>query len=262
VSALSDEESYIIKPSDPSAIFKLQDPTTIEQLLEQPFSVIAEVTAGLIASGKNFYAVAGCRLAQAALKGKVFERFAREFKELRDKGRIPDDFAEKRNGYNSWVELLTILDEETPDEERLEALKAMFFAMNKIGTLDAERILNYQLFQIAKQLSSGELLLLKAIVTSMQRGVFSLNDQRVTLRLWAMKVAGVMGHGLGFLVLRDSNALEQQGLINTKEIDQRVQPNTVSDGGNYLVDATRGRLTDLGQKFLDNIASYHIEMSR
>jgi hypothetical protein len=28
-------------------------------------------------------------------------------------------------GYKSWVELLTILDEEVPDEDRLQALKAM-----------------------------------------------------------------------------------------------------------------------------------------
>jgi hypothetical protein len=48
---MSDERSYIIKPTDPSAIVKLQDPTVIEQLLEQPLTVVAEVTTGLIVSG-------------------------------------------------------------------------------------------------------------------------------------------------------------------------------------------------------------------
>ncbi len=257
---MSDEESYIIKPTDPSAIVKLQDPTVIEQLLEQPFPVIAELTAGFIASGNGFWAGVGCRLAQAALKGRVFEQFAKEFKELRDKGKIPDDFAEKKNGYNSWVELLTILDEETPDEERLEALKAMFFAVNKIGLQDVHRILNYQLFQIAKKLSSGELLLLKALDSACRNGVLPSFDQRVNLDLWAMKVAGHMGHGLSFLVIRDSIALEEQGLINTREEEPGIRSTAPRGGGNYVVNARNARLTDLGYKFCENIKDYQIEM--
>jgi len=33
-----DNESYIIKPKDPSAIVRLQDPTVIEQILENPLA--------------------------------------------------------------------------------------------------------------------------------------------------------------------------------------------------------------------------------
>jgi hypothetical protein len=70
---LSDEKSYIIKPTAPSAIIKLQDPNIIEHLLEQPLS---EVTTSLIASGNGFYAAAGCPLAQTAFKRRVFQHFA------------------------------------------------------------------------------------------------------------------------------------------------------------------------------------------
>ncbi|MFZ0289308.1 MAG: hypothetical protein WBW98_04110 [Candidatus Sulfotelmatobacter sp.] len=115
------DEGYILKPKDPSAIVRLQDPTVIQQLLEQPLTVIAESLAGYFSVGNGFWAAAGTRLAQAALKGRVFQQFEREFKNLRDKGKIPDDFAEKKYRYKSWVELLTVLDEEVPDEDRLEA---------------------------------------------------------------------------------------------------------------------------------------------
>ena len=84
---------------------------------------------------------------QGALKAKLFEQLSREIKDLRDKGKIPDDFAEERNGFQSWVELMTIIDEESPDPERLAALKAMFYAVNKVNAEDSERILAYQLFQ-------------------------------------------------------------------------------------------------------------------
>jgi hypothetical protein len=96
-----DDGSYIIKPKDPSAIVRLQDPTVIEQILESPLPVLAEIITGYIQTGNGFWAGFGARLAQAALKGRVFEQFGREFKQLRDKGKIPDDFADKGYGFGS-----------------------------------------------------------------------------------------------------------------------------------------------------------------
>jgi hypothetical protein len=52
-----DEGSYIIKPKDPSAIVRLQDPTVIQQLLEQPLTVIAESLAGYFSVGNGFWVI-------------------------------------------------------------------------------------------------------------------------------------------------------------------------------------------------------------
>jgi hypothetical protein len=60
------------------------------------------------------------------------------------------------------VELFTVIVNETPDEDRLEALKAMFYSVNKIHATEGERVANYQLFQIAKKLTSGQFLCLRA----------------------------------------------------------------------------------------------------
>lgn len=72
-------------------------------------------------------------IVQGILKGKLYQQVAQEIKELRAKGKIPADFADEgkhKYGFKSWVELLTIIDEEAPDADRLEALKAMFYSIN------------------------------------------------------------------------------------------------------------------------------------
>jgi len=156
---MSESESYIVKKRDLAEIIRLEDASALEEFLAQPLMAIAEATTALL-PGSLLPAVG--RIVQGALKGKIFEQVTGEVRQLREKGRIPDDFAAKKYGFKSWVELLAILDEEVPDEDRLDALKAMFYSVNKINVTDGERIANYQLFQIAKRLTSGQLLLLRA----------------------------------------------------------------------------------------------------
>jgi hypothetical protein len=76
---------------------------------------------------------------------------SKEIKELRAKGKIADEFAEKKYAFNSGVEVFTVIDNETPNENRLEALKAMFYSVNKINATEGERVAKDQLFQIACQ---------------------------------------------------------------------------------------------------------------
>lgn len=251
---MAEDDTYVLKPKDPDAIVKLQDPTTMEQFLEQPFSLIAEVLTGWLASGPNVWATAGCRIAQAAFKGRVFQQFARELQDLRQKGKIPDDFTEKPNGYKTWVDLLTILDEETPDAERLEALKAMFFAVNKVNSNDAERILNYQPFQISKRLNSGELLLLLT-ARAMEKekppaSMSSYSSGQVMAKYWAMEVAEKQGHSLTALMVKNERAVIDEGLFSSRP------------GGPDSRMVYYPRVTDLGIRFCENIETYRIEVSR
>jgi hypothetical protein len=50
---MNEDESVVIHPKDPSAIVKLQDPTVIEQILENPLPVLAEVVTGYFMTGKR-----------------------------------------------------------------------------------------------------------------------------------------------------------------------------------------------------------------
>jgi len=255
---MTDGESYIIKPKDPAAIVKLQDPTEVQHLLENPFEVIAQVVSGYFASGNGYWAHAGLRIVQSAFKARLFEQFDRELRMLRDKGKLPEEFSGHKNGYKSWIEVLTILDEEIPDEDRLEALKAMFFAVNKIGIDDGQRVLNYQLFQTAKALNSGELLLMKAVYEGHRNSVFSGSQSQVSLDVWARTMASRLGHGLASLVIRDSNALEEQGLINAR-LPLGGTPTGARAAADHWVNPAQARITDLGIRFCENLQIYEVE---
>jgi hypothetical protein len=181
-------------------------------------------------------------LAQSAFKGRVFQQFAREFTKLRDTGAIPDDYAEKKYGAKTWVELITILDEQTPDEDRAEALKAMFYAVNKVNSTDAERMLNYQLFQISKELTSGELLLLKAIA--------DLNAKYPTLPAnsnFVREVSKLLGHNVTALIRKDLRKLLTTSLVGSGSILGDAHSPT---------DPTGATVTDLGNRFIANLNSY------
>jgi hypothetical protein len=242
---MSGDESFIIRPKDPSAIVRLQDPTVIEQILESPPAVFAELVTGYMATGNGFWAGLGCRLVQAAFKAQVFEQFALEFKQLREAGTIPDDFKEKKYGFKTWSELMTILDEETPDEDRAEALKAMFFAVNKVNSTDAERILNYQLFQISKELTSGELLLLKAIAEFNRKypGGSPANSNFVR------EISKLLGHNVTALIRKDIRKLLATSLVASGSIlGDSTGPS----------DPTGASVTDLGHRFIANLETYSV----
>jgi len=257
---MTDRESYILKPKDAALIVKLQDPTELQRLMENPIQVIAEVVSGYFASGNGYLAQAGFRIVQGAFKAGLFEQLDRELSELRKRGKLPDDFSGNKNGYKSWIELLSILDEEIPDEDRLEALKAMFFAVNKVGIDDRQRVLNYQLFQITKRLTSGELLLMKAVYEAYRNSEFSGTGQ-MYLEGWARSMSSRLGHGLASLVVRDSNALEQQGLINAR-LAVGNMPVAASAASDHMVNPAQARITDLGIRFCENLQTYQIEKSQ
>jgi len=131
-------------------------------------------------------------------------------------------------------------------------MKAMFLAANQINATDGQSILAYQLFQIARTLTSGELLLLKAVFEAYRNSVFGVPTQRVTLDGWAQTMASRLGHGLSALVIRDSVALEQNGLLSARLVGGSV-PHQTNDNWVAPVNA---RITDLGMKFCENIRSY------
>jgi hypothetical protein len=234
--------SIVQIPRDYSDIAALQDPSVLEEFLEQPLTFIAETITGAISEGKKGMFVAGGRIVQALLKGRLFDQFAKEFKAAREKGKLADDFAEKKFGFQTWVELMTVIDEETPDAERLEALKAMFFAVNRPNITDQEQITEYQLWQVVKQLKSGELHLLK---TAYQNRTVPFGSN---YSYWASKMAEMTGFRSTGLV-----DLHEKKLMEACLISQR----TFADlSGISPKDA---RLTDLGIRVCTNIEKYRIQ---
>jgi hypothetical protein len=106
-----------------------------------------------------------------------------------------------------------------------------------------ESILAYQLFGIAKKLTSGELLVLKAA-----REVHGSGHEAA--QNWLAKTANASGHGLTALIALHEQVLVDNGLLSPR-FDQ-----------NLRVDLQNDRLTDLGRAFCKNIDDYQIESIR
>jgi hypothetical protein len=240
----NDQQSYIVSRHDPTEIIQLRDSAALSEFLKDPRSVIAGALIEGFSHGPSALTQPLIRVGVAALTGRALEQFAQEIKGFREKGKIPDDWAEKSKGYQTWVELLRVIDEESPDEERLDAMKAMFFAVNSISSVDAERIIAYQLFQIAKRLNSNELLVLKGIYEN--RGKFGSGI--LDFAGWAKMVADYLGHRIAALIEHADKGLTENQLLSGR---------IGSDGSG--VQRQNGRLTDLGIKFCENLERYQVD---
>jgi len=148
---MSDEKSVVLKPREPFGDAVLpQNADELAKFKDEPLPAITEAITGALAGEPKAWMVMTGHIVEGILKGRLFQEVSREIKELREKGKIPEDFADEKKykyGFKSWVELLTIIDQETPDADRLEALRAMFYSVNKTTAEDAERIIAYQLFR-------------------------------------------------------------------------------------------------------------------
>jgi hypothetical protein len=85
----------------------------LEDLLAEPATFIAETLTGMLGDGVKGVSASGGRIVQAILKGKSYQQFDVELKRWRTAGRIAPDFGEKKYGFQTWVELMTIIDEES-----------------------------------------------------------------------------------------------------------------------------------------------------
>jgi hypothetical protein len=251
---MADEESIVLKPREPFSDALLpQDADELAKFMDQPLAAIAETITGALAAGPKAWTVTTGHIVQAILKGKLYQQVSREIKALRDGGKIPDDFADDKKykyGAKSWVDLLKAIDEDPPDADLLDALMAMFYGANKVNATDAQKMLSYQLFHIAKRLTSSELLLLRTLHDAHERHDYK--NESMALNNWAQKIARLQGHNLTALVLKDERALVEQELI-TGYYDASVMRMNQSIGEH------NARLSDLGIAFCQNIETYRVE---
>ena len=231
----------VLKKGDPELI-PFRDPESLAKFMDQPLMTIAEAVTGALALGYSDAILVGGRLVQATLKGKLLKQVAREIQDLIEKGRIKEDYANSKYGFKSLVELLEFIDSEVPDEDRLQAVKAMFVAVNAVDAKEGEELVNYQLLQISKKLSGGQILVLKATCDMEKEKAY--HGMGVAADEWLRRIASRLGHKLTALVEQDESALISSGMITDRTHSDRSgirDPN---------------RLTDLGIRFCDVLVQY------
>jgi hypothetical protein len=245
-------ENIVLKPRQlfDSAVLP-ENADELAKFMDQPLTAIAEAMTGALASGPKSWTLMAGHIVQGMLKGKLFQQVGQEVRELRDKGKIRDDFAESKYGFKSLIELLRVIDEETPDEDKFEALRAMFYSVNKVSVQEKDQVLNYQLLQIAKRLTSGELLTLHAVYRLYRSGRCAQGTTE-RLRDWAAGVSNYADHGSLDLVMRHERKLEEEGLI-TEQVQTGSAPYQRQEQNVWNKD---GRITQIGIRFCENIKTY------
>ena len=231
---MADDSSIALPPRDYADVVKLQDKTVLDEFLDDPSTEALAIITGAFAGGGKGLMVSAGRIAQGLLKGQVYDVFADELRRLRDAGKIPDNLGETKHGLYTWAELMRIIDDECPDAERLEALKAMFFDVNKINATDKEQMYAYQLWQITKKLSSGEVLVMKTIHADRN------HLSRLQYGGWLMRIAEVSGLVSDEMVELHLSKLREYKIVYPGKSDRP------SNGG----------ISRLGISLCDNIQTY------
>jgi hypothetical protein len=243
------EPSYVLVERDYADIAHLENPNVIEQILSTSRSEKVAYVSALLASGLSRFASAGPKVAITAMAVEALTDFGREVAGWIKEEKVPRDFSGRPPGYQTWVELLQEIDLNPVDADRLQAMKAMFLAANRISTTDGESVLAYQLFQIAKNLTSSQLLVLKAVRSwhlDYLRG--PRTGGSMSAIQWRETIAHRLGHRLSALITRDERKLVEYGLIAPWTHSNELEI--------PLLDA---RMTDLGIKFCQNLEAYQQE---
>lgn len=224
----------------------IQSTEFVQSLIHDPMQTVVAMITGAVASGRTDLTLGVGRVLQATLKGRIMLQLCEELEDFVAKAKIKADYAETKYGTRSLVELMKAIDEGETDEDKLQAAKAMFIALNSPETATTEETLRYQLFQIVLKLTGPQLMLLKTCDRMRRNGHFSGGHTPDGIR-WRQAVAKEMGHGLQFLVDRDGHALEENDLLI---------PYRANEPQNSISGAADGRLTDLGVRLVNLIENY------
>jgi len=225
-----------MKDSNPGLTPTLSNQKSVEDFLEESASGMVAIIAGLATTSKEEFILGAGRILQAGIRGNFLKQFTNEMKTLKEKGEIKNNWANIQANRTSFIELLNFIDSEIPDENRVEAMKRLFFKSIHPESTEADSVLHYQYMQIVKELSSSDILVLLAIhKLTLSDDLPRMND-RVEVTGWFRDVAKSAGHGVESLI-----ESREENLMRLKLISKR----THSDLSGFSRTAYF-RLTDLG----------------
>jgi hypothetical protein len=114
-----DKRGLIQQPSDHADIAKELDLSNPGSLLDELPNILAELGKGYLKVGNKGLLISLGDVVQAGFTGHAMEHLRTQFGALRDAGKLPRDYANKKYARKTWVDLIRIIDEESPDEDRL-----------------------------------------------------------------------------------------------------------------------------------------------
>ncbi|MBN2269944.1 MAG: hypothetical protein JXN61_04975 [Sedimentisphaerales bacterium] len=212
-------------------------------VLDDTISCLAEGITGLAAADKKELSLSVGHLFQALLKGRLLSQFAEEWKRLREKGRIKEDYESSEQHVACLQEMLEFLDKDVPDQVTFDFLKKIFFVAATDPDTDRESLLPHEYMRVCRRLSSGEVIVLATAF-------------RVPKAEYARLSAGATGW---LRVIADRSGLAHTGLVEVHEEElmekKLLTPRRHSDRSGVEV-GPHFRLTDLAYAICDYIEKY------
>jgi hypothetical protein len=171
-------------------------------------------------------------------EGRFCSAFVHELEDMREAGRILEDFNGTDAGVSSLREFFELIDGK-PDEERFRAFCALFMSANAPDADANEAFLDLELMSILRKLSAGEMRVLSAFLKVRE---YTVGQGYVVSAVLAKEI----GNTPQALIGRNAAALVQQSLV--------VQTwNDMSGTGGLH----KPLLTDLGVELMSRIEKYN-----
>ncbi len=234
-----DGHGLVLPPRDCSYILKELDLSTPGTFLDEAPALLAELATGYLQVGTKGLVVSLGKIAQASFTGHTLEQLRIEFRALRDAGKMSGNFEKRKYARKTWVDFLRIIDEETPDPDRLEALKSIFYAMNRMDISDKDEILAYELWSITKRLDSGDILLLKTLQEQPHR----LSGMQYSQ--WLEQLGSLSGLGI----------IEAVQLHLAQLLELKLTYENRGEAVRKTVD-----ITSLGRRLVTNIQTFRVDL--
>ncbi len=226
-------------------IQKAESQAKTSDILSRTITQIAEGVTGIAASKREELILSVGHIFQRMRAGHFLDDLKREWDKYKEKGRIKDDYEFTEQHKSCLQELLSFLDKDMPDEARFTVLKKIFLLAATETASDRNSHLPLQYMQIARTLTSGEILVLNA--------EYSVTKNR---KLWAGK--SQTAHDW-FNIITEVSELQYPELVEIHEEELMKKklflPRTFADrSGVYLQEHLR--LTKLGYELCRYIENY------
>lgn len=197
-----------------------QELQKLKKIIEHPTTIgFLEFITGAVATAgdkpvKNLILTGG-HLIQALCTRRFHQQLYTEIQKYRNEGKITDEKLDSNYGKAIFIDLMRTIDEESLDDKKFAALKAIFLHSVLKDSDEHSQILAYQYFQVCKKLSSMDILILRTAFSIYEE---SEGDKPPELNSsWETRISQKLGIPVEFVIQckREHNASNQnsKGII-------------------------------------------------
>lgn len=209
----------------------------------------AEFFTGLVGSNRSQVFQSVGHAVQGLLSGKFLQILQQEYSHYRESGKIKEDFRYTDQNQMCFTELLRFLEQEMPDKDRFELLKRIYIVSATEKVFDRNSHVPLQFMQIARELNSGEMLVLSAAHRIAKEIPEEKMPESVDWRTWVDIISKEAGLLFREIVNKHETTLVEKNLLEEREVLT----------GNYNLKPFF-RLTRLGYAFCEYVSQYdHVE---